>query len=90
MDEYARPLDDEDDVDWVPVTTALLCGAAFGAVLALLYAPAHGRDTRHWMQQRAVGAGNWVTDFVTRHRPQLYDVIRRRGVAGLSQVRPLQ
>jgi hypothetical protein len=55
------------------------CGILTGLSLGLLFAPAGGRDTRHWMADRSRIAREYLRD---RNRRAM-QVVRRDGVRGL-------
>ncbi len=61
---------------------AFAIGFLFGAALALLWAPAPGRETRHWIYERGQLARRRTSEFVER-RWQALQIIRSRGVIGL-------
>lgn len=61
------------------LAAAFVCGAITGAAIALLCAPATGRDSRTWLKGQAAAAGSWAND----RREQLNILIRRYGVVGV-------
>jgi len=93
MTGYNTPMDEHDPwfepqpadraVDAVPVLVAFAAGAVAGAALALLAAPASGRDARAWIGGRATSARQWTADQVRQRRERVHRAIERRGVLGL-------
>jgi gas vesicle protein len=59
--------------------TAFACGVLIGAACGLLFAPAGGRETRHWMAERSRIAREHLRERNRRAR----EVLRREGVRGL-------
>ena len=59
--------------------TAFACGVLIGAACGLLFAPAAGRETRHWMGERSRVAREHLRERNRRAR----EVLRREGVRGL-------
>jgi gas vesicle protein len=59
--------------------TAFACGVVIGAACGLLFAPAGGRETRHWMAERSRIAREHLRE---RNRRAM-EVLRREGVRGL-------
>ena len=70
----------EDLPDAAPLLVAFVCGAIAGTALALLFAPATGRDSRTWLKQRAGSAGTWAAQAARGSREQVHALIRRYGV----------
>ena len=82
--------DEPSDADMAPYVAAFVCGAIAGTALALLFAPASGRDSRAWLTERAGAAGSWAAQ---AGRAQVHALIKRYGVLGVlgrdrSDVRP--
>ncbi len=73
-----EPVSVEPDV--APLVVAFVCGALTGVAVALLCAPARGRDTRAWLKQRGSSAGAWAAQLAHDRREQLNALIRRYGV----------
>jgi hypothetical protein len=59
--------------------TAFACGILIGVGCGLLFAPAGGRETRHWMAERSRIAREHLRE---RNR-HAREVLRREGVRGL-------
>jgi len=57
------------------------CGLVMGAALALLLAPASGRDTRAWVAERGRSAGRGTSALLNRTRA--IAIVREEGVRGL-------
>ena len=79
--------------DAAPYVAAFVCGAIAGTAVALLFAPASGRDSRAWLTERAGAAGSWAAHAAHARREQVHALIRRYGVLGVlgrdrSDVRP--
>jgi hypothetical protein len=71
----------DDQVDFL---LGLMCGLAAGAGLALLLAPASGRDTRRWVAVQGRAAGRRTGQIL--HTDQLTAIIRRSGILGLADM----
>jgi gas vesicle protein len=61
------------------VLAGFACGVLIGAACGLLFAPAGGRETRHWMVERSRIAREHLRERNRRAR----EVLRREGVRGL-------
>ena len=92
MTGYNTPMDEHDPwfepqpADLVAARLAgvhFAAGAVAGAALALLAAPASGRDARAWIGGRATSARQWTADQVRQRRERVHRAIERRGVLGL-------
>ncbi len=59
------------------VLMAFLLGAAAGAAVALLYAPASGAETRRKLAVKAREGRDKVEEFVDRHRDDLASAVER-------------
>jgi gas vesicle protein len=59
--------------------TAFACGVLIGAAFGVLFAPAGGRETRHWMAERSRIAREHLRE---RNR-RASEVLHREGVRGL-------
>ncbi|HXT71889.1 MAG TPA: YtxH domain-containing protein [Vicinamibacterales bacterium] len=59
------------------VLLAFVLGAAAGAAVALLYAPASGAETRRKLAARAREGKDKVEEFVERHRDDLASAVER-------------
>ena len=92
MTGYNTPIDEHDP--WfepqpadrtadVMTVVAFAAGAVAGAALALLVAPASGRDARAWIGGRATSARQWTADQVRQRRARVHRAIETRGVLGL-------
>jgi gas vesicle protein len=55
----------------------LLAGAAIGGVLALLYAPHSGKETREMIKQRAGAACGRVSDYVEEVKESAGSTVER-------------
>ena len=71
-------------VDQVRLVAGFATGLLTGACLALLLAPAPGRETRQWMAAQGRAARRRTGQLL--HREQLTAVIRRSGVLGLADI----
>lgn len=68
------------------VLLAFLLGAAAGAAVALLYAPASGAETRKKLKDKAREGRDKVEEFVDRHREDITSAVER-GRETFDQVR---
>ena len=59
------------------VLLAFLLGAAAGAAVALLYAPASGVETRRKLAAKAREGRDKVEEFVDRHRDDISSAVER-------------
>jgi hypothetical protein len=84
--EGAPPAHRQDDDGRAAVVSAFAAGFLLGATLALLWAPASGRDTRHWIQERGQVARRRTAEFLEK-RWQALQIIPRRGIVGLVRRR---
>jgi gas vesicle protein len=71
-------------VDRVRFVAGFATGLLTGAALALLLAPATGRETRQWMATQGRAARRRTGQLL--HTEQLTAVIRRSGVLGLADM----
>jgi gas vesicle protein len=73
-------LDNTSDADFrLALLAAFGCGVLTGVAVALLCAPARGRETRHWMADRSRIAREHLRD---RNRRAM-EIVRRDGIRGL-------
>lgn len=72
--------EDFEEADVTPFVLAFVCGAITGTALALLLAPASGRDNRAWLRRRAGSARSWAVVASHGGREQFHALIRRYGV----------
>ncbi len=68
----------------VEFVAGFTCGVLAGAALALLMAPAPGRETRQWIATQGRAARRRTGQLL--HAEQLGAIIRRSGVVGLADV----
>src|SRR4051812_28487604 len=86
MDNEVHPrtrADDVRDVSQAAYLFMFVCGVLTGAAVALMSAPASGRDTRGWIRDRTAAAGRQTRQFVRDRNEAVQSIIRRRGVLGL-------
>jgi gas vesicle protein len=74
----------ESDDNGLEFTVGLACGLAAGVALALLLAPAPGRETRAWVARQGREARRRAGELL--HTPEMNAIIRRSGLLGLADV----
>jgi hypothetical protein len=86
MSDYDETLaaGQEQNVDPLLLIAGFACGMLAGAAVAVLLAPAPGRDTRAWLAIHGRDARRRTAKFL--RTDEMHAIIRKSGMLGLAEV----